>query len=49
MRREDDYGPEWYIVADLEQGKFEDSGCVLEARPADGDVRDELWEQYGPP
>lgn len=46
---EDDYGPEWYTVADLEQGKYEVTTGVFDARPVDGLVRDHLWEQYGPP
>lgn len=46
---EDDYGPEWCFVSDLEQGKFDVSGRRFEARPVEGSRRDELWEQLGPP
>lgn len=46
---EDDYGPEWYIVADLEQGKFEGSQGAFDAKPMEGSRRDRLWERYGPP
>ncbi len=46
---EDDYGPEWYFAADVEQGKFEGSGGVFDARPVGGSLRDQLWEQDGPP
>lgn len=46
---EDDYGPEWYTVAELEQGTFEDTGSVFDVRRLEGSVRDRLWEQYGPP
>lgn len=45
---EDDYGPEWYFVSDLERGKFEVSGRTFDARPVAGSQRDQLWEQYGP-
>ena len=46
---EDDYGPEWFIVDDLEQGKFDGSDGVFDAKPVEGSLRDQLWEQYGPP
>lgn len=49
---EEDYGPEWYNVAQLERGKFEsdyDSGGVFDAKPVEDPVRDQLWERYGPP
>ncbi|WP_353508780.1 hypothetical protein [Intrasporangium sp.] len=46
---EDDYGPEWFIISDLEQGKFEGSKGVFDAKRVQGALRDELWERYGPP
>lgn len=46
---EDDYGPEWYFISDLEQGRFEVSGRTFDAKPVEGPRRDELWERYGPP
>lgn len=50
---DEDYGPEWYTVADLEAGRFEHAivGETLhfEAQPVDGPERDVLWERYGPP
>ena len=49
-RPDEDYGPKWYPVSDLEQGKFEvDEGLVLDARPVIGPDRDRLWSEYGPP
>jgi hypothetical protein len=46
---EGDYGPEWYFVSDLEQGKFEIADRTFDAKPVEGSLRDELWGQYGPP
>ena len=49
---EEDYGPEWYVVADLEEGKFEsayDGGEVFAARRVEGTLRDEVWGRFGPP
>lgn len=39
---EDDYGPEWYFVSDLEQGTFEVSGRTFDAKPVEGPRRHEL-------
>lgn len=49
---EEDLGPEWYTVQELEQGTFEsgyDTGGTFDAKPLHGSARDELWERYGPP
>ena len=46
---EDDYGPEWYVVADVEQGTFKGCDGVFDAKPVEGPLRDQLWERYGPP
>jgi hypothetical protein len=46
---EDDYGPEWYTVADLERGKYETTTGVFDASRVEGPLRNELWERYGPP
>lgn len=43
-RPEDDYGPEWYPVAEMEQGGCEDTGSVFDVRRLDGSVRDRQWE-----
>ncbi len=51
-RPQEDYGPNWYAVAELEQGKFEYddvSGLGFDAEPVEGPNRDRLWEQFGPP
>jgi hypothetical protein len=45
---EDDYGPEWYTVADLEQGKYETTTAVFDAVRLEGPLVHELWERYGP-
>jgi hypothetical protein len=46
----EDYGPGWYLVAELEEGRFEyDDGMVFDAKPVEGPQRIELWERYGPP
>jgi hypothetical protein len=46
---EDDYGPEWYFVSDLEQGTFEVSARTFDAKPVEGPRRHELREQYSSP
>lgn len=49
---EEDYGPGWFIVAELERGQFESSntsGGVFTAKPVEGAIADELWAHYGPP
>ncbi|MEV8374846.1 hypothetical protein AB0P21_19065 [Kribbella sp. NPDC056861] len=50
-RPEEDYGPNWYTVAELEQGKFtpDDDDDVLDARPVPEPQHQGLWAQYGPP
>ena len=54
-RRDDpneDYSPGWYVVAELEQGRFEHDdvdGLVFDVRPVGSPERDELWQRYGPP
>lgn len=46
----EDYGPGWFLVEELEQGRFEhDDGRVFDAKPVKGADRIELWERYGPP
>ncbi|HEX6870004.1 MAG TPA: hypothetical protein VF163_02810 [Micromonosporaceae bacterium] len=46
---EEDYGPNWHTVAELEAGKFDSTGQVFDARPVVGTDREKLWERYGPP
>jgi hypothetical protein len=50
---EEDYGPEWLVVEDLEGGTFDyrDRGqaLTLDAKPVSGEARDALWARYGPP
>lgn len=50
---EEDYGPGWYTVADLEAGNFEHAivGATLhfQAQPVSGAERTVLWDRYGPP
>ncbi len=49
---QEDYGPEWHMVVELEQGKFEPEsrdGLVLDARRIEGPPRDRMWAQLGPP
>lgn len=47
---EEDYGPEWFVVSELEQGSFEsDRGRKFDAKPVHGSERARLWEKYGPP
>ena len=49
---EEDYGPGWYTVAELEQRKLTDaydSGGAFDATPLEGVVRDQIWARYGPP
>lgn len=50
-RLQEDYGPEWYAVTELEQGTF-DTGYgapILDARRVEEPERDLLWAQFGPP
>jgi hypothetical protein len=50
---DEDYGPGWVVVADLEAGTFEypDRGESInfDARPVLGEERGTLWDRYGPP
>lgn len=50
-RPQEDYGPGWHTVAELEQGKFEydDVDSEFDAQPVEGPDRDRLWRQFGPP
>jgi hypothetical protein len=48
----EDYGPEWYTVAELESGTFESEnhpGVRFDAKPVNGPLRARLWRQLGPP
>lgn len=48
---QEDYGPGWYAVEELEQGHFEPAsdGQVFEARLVEEPDRSRLWAQYGTP
>jgi len=50
---DEDYGPGWVVVADLEKGTFDypDRGKWInfDARPVVGEKRGTLWARYGPP
>ena len=48
---QEDYGPGWYAVAELEHGYFEPAsdGQVFEARRVEEPDRSRLWAQYGAP
>lgn len=50
-RPQEDYGPAWHTVAELEQGKFEYDGVDSEfdAQPVVGPDRDRLWRRFGRP
>jgi hypothetical protein len=51
-RPEEDYGPEWFTVAELERGRFESGsrpGLVFDAGRVTGGRRDEVWQRFGPP
>lgn len=49
-RPDEDYGPGWYTVSELEHGKLAvDDGLLLDARPAVGPERERLWAEYGRP
>lgn len=47
----EDYGPNWYTVAELEEGRLEDAWTEEEfdAVQVQGDDRERYWERYGPP
>lgn len=49
-RPQEDYGPDWYTVAELEQGRLECDGVdgEFDAEPVEGTDRDRLWGQFGP-
>jgi hypothetical protein len=46
-RPEEDYGPGWYAVAELEQGRLTHHGVEFDANPLEGSERDRLWDQLG--
>ncbi len=52
-RADEDYGPEWYTVVELEGGAFEHDVVGrtfrFEAKPVAGADRQALWDRYGPP
>ena len=51
-RSEEDYGPRWLTVSQLERGTFESDyrvGVFWDAKRLEGPARDRLWERYGPP
>ena len=50
-RPEEDYGPNWYTVAELEDGRFEDgwTRTSFDAKPVEGPDRQKYRELYGPP
>jgi hypothetical protein len=51
-RPQEDYGPNWPVVTELEKGRFEHDdirNAVFDARPVEGLERDHLWQQYGLP
>jgi hypothetical protein len=51
-RPQEDYGPGWLSVAELEQGRFDYDdvdGLEFDAKPVEGPHRDMLWERFGPP
>jgi hypothetical protein len=50
-RPQEDYGPGWYAVAELEEGCLDPSsdGHVFEARRVEEPDRSRLWNQFGPP
>jgi hypothetical protein len=48
-RPQEDYGPGWFVVTELEQGMLaSDDDSHLDASPVEGARRDELWARYGP-
>ena len=51
-RPQEDYGPGWFSVAELEQGRFDYddvNGLEFDAKPVKGPQPDTLWERLGPP
>lgn len=48
---QEDYGPHWYAVAELERGYLDPAsdGELYEAERVQEPERSRLWEQYGPP
>ena len=45
-RPNEDYGPDWYTVSELEQGFLDVYGDRFEARPLKGAERDVMWERH---
>lgn len=52
-RPDEDYGPEWFVVQELEGGTFEyphgGREVSFDAKPVTGVERADLWARYGPP
>jgi hypothetical protein len=51
-RSEEDYGPAWYVVAELEHGRLTygfDDDLAFVATRVTGPERDRLWDRFGPP
>jgi hypothetical protein len=48
---QEDYGPGWYAVAELEQCYFDPAsdGQLFEARRVEDPERSRIWAQYGAP
>lgn len=47
---QEDYGPDWLTVTELEQGRFDyDDGVEFDAKLVEGRHRDLLWDRFGPP
>ena len=47
---QEDYGPDWLAVAELEEGRFDyDDGPAFDARPVEESQREMLWDRFGPP
>ncbi|WP_269306447.1 hypothetical protein [Aeromicrobium sp. HA] len=45
-RPNEDYGPDWCTVSELEQGFLDEGGDRFEARPLEGQDRDALWDRH---
>jgi hypothetical protein len=49
---EEDYGPAWNVVAELEHGRLTygfDDDLAFVAERVTGPERDRLWDRFGPP
>ena len=48
---EEDYGPDWYAIAELEMGRFapRSAGEIFAAQRMSEPERSRLWRKYGPP